>query len=85
MSRLSIRQVMTCVNSATRGTSEPLAIDFGGLTQALNAALATEQTGLPEAHAGQWWCDVCLRNVDTNHAHDKMVQTSDHHHRTLGG
>jgi hypothetical protein len=26
------------------------------------------------------WCDVCQRDVELNHAHDKMIETRDHHH-----
>jgi hypothetical protein len=81
MNRLTISQVTTCVDSATRATTELLAIDFDRLTQALNAVLAADC--LPETLMSQW-CDVCQRNVDANHAHDKMVQTSDHHHSPLG-
>ena len=73
MNRLTIGQVTKCVQSATRGATEPLAIDVDGLTEALNAVLASHPNGLPETHMPQW-CDVCQRNVDTDHAHDKMVQ-----------
>ena len=83
MNRLTIKQVTACVNSATRVTKESVAIDYDTLTQALNAALDSDLTGLPEAHQIQW-CDVCQRTVETNHAHDKMVQTSEHHHSPLG-
>ena len=83
MIRLTIKQVTACVNSATRVTKESVAIDYDTLTQALNAALDSDLTGLPEAHQVQW-CDVCQRTVETNHAHDKMVQTSEHHHSPLG-
>jgi leucyl aminopeptidase len=83
MNRLTINQVTACVNSATRVTKDAVAIDYTTLTQALNTALDSDLTGLPEAHETQW-CDVCQRNVETNHAHDKMVQTSDHHHSPLG-
>ena len=83
MNHLTINQVIACVNSATSVTKESVAIDYDTLTQALNAALASDLTGLSEAHQEQW-CDVCQRSVETNHAHDKMVQTSDHHHSPLG-
>ena len=82
MNHLTINQVTACVNSATRGAKESVAIDYVTLTDALNAALDSDLTGLPEAHQAQW-CDVCQRSVETNHAHDKMVQTSDHHHSPL--
>ena len=68
MNRLTIKQVTACVNSATRVTKESVAIDYDTLTQALNAALDSDLTGLPEAHQVQW-CDVCQRTVETNHAH----------------
>jgi hypothetical protein len=83
MNRLTINQVTACVNSATRVTKESVAIEYDTRTQALNAALASDLTGLPEAHQVQW-CDVCQRSVEADHAHDKMVQTSDHHHSPLG-
>jgi len=83
MNRLTINQVTACVNSATRGEKKSVAIDYDTLTEALNAALASDLTRLPEAHQAQW-CDVCQRSVEANHAHDKMVQTSDHHHSPLG-
>jgi hypothetical protein len=57
MNRLTINQVTACVNSATRVTKESVAIDYDTLTQALNAALDSDLTGLPEAHQVQW-CDV---------------------------
>jgi leucyl aminopeptidase len=82
MNHLTIKQVTACVNSATRRTKESVVIDYDTLTEALNAALASDLTGLPEAHLAQW-CDVCQRSVETNHAHDQMVQTSDHHHSPL--
>ncbi len=84
MNHLTINQVTACVNSATRRTKKSVAIDYDTLTEALNAALDADLTGLPEEHQAQW-CDVCQRSVGTNHAHDKMVQTSDHLHRPLGG
>jgi hypothetical protein len=83
MNRLTINQVTACVNSATRVAKKSVEIDYDTLTEALNAALASDLTRLPEAHQAQW-CDVCQRSVETNHAHDKMVQTSDHHHSPLG-
>jgi leucyl aminopeptidase len=83
MNHLTIKQVTACVNSATRRTKESVVIDYDTLTEALNAALDSDLTGLPEAHQAQW-CDVCQRSVETNHAHDQMVQTSDHHHSPLG-
>ena len=83
MNRLTINQVTACVNSATRGTKKSVAIDYDTLTETLNAALASDLSRLPEAHQAQW-CDVCQRSVETYHAHDKMVQTSDHHHSPLG-
>ena len=83
MNRLTINQVTACVNSATRRTKESVVIDYDTLTEALNAALDSDLTGVPEAHQTQW-CDVCQRSVETNHAHDQMVQTSDHHHSPLG-
>jgi leucyl aminopeptidase len=83
MNHLTIKQVTACVNLATRRTKESVVIDYDILTEALNAALASDLTGLPEAHLAQW-CDVCQRSVETNHAHDQMVQTSDHHHSPLG-
>ena len=83
MNHLTINQVTACVNSATRVTKESVAIDYDTLTEELNAAIDSDLTGLPEAHQAQW-CDVCQRSVETNHAHDKMVQTSDHHHSPLG-
>jgi leucyl aminopeptidase len=83
MNHLTINQVTACVNSATRVTKESVAIDYDTLTKALNAALDSDLTGLPEAHETQW-CDVCQRNVETNDAHDNMVQTPDHHHSPLG-
>ena len=83
MNHLTIDQVTACVNSATRGAKESVAIDYDTLTEALNAALDSDLTGVPEVHQAQW-CDVCQRSVETNHAHDKMVQTSDHHHSPLG-
>ena len=83
MNRLTINQVTACVNSATRRTKESVVIDYDTLTEALNAALDSDLTGLPEAHQTQW-CDVCQRSVETNHAHDQMLQTSDHHHSPLG-
>jgi leucyl aminopeptidase len=83
MNHLTIKQVTACVNSATRRTKESVVIDYDTLTEALNAALASDLTGLLEAHQAQW-CDVCQRSVETNHAHDQMVQTSDHHHSPLG-
>ena len=83
MNHLTIKQVTACMNSATRRTKESVVIDYDTLTGALNAALESDLTGLPEAHLVQW-CDVCQRSVETNHAHDKMVQTSDHHHSPLG-
>jgi len=83
MNHLTIKQVTACVNSATRRTKESVVIDYDTLTEALNAALTSDLTGLPEAHQAQW-CDVCQRSVETNHAHDQMVQTSDHHHSPLG-
>ena len=81
----TINQVIACVNSATRRTKESVVIAYDTLTEAmrLNAALDSDLTGLPEARQAQW-CDVCQRTVETNHAHDKMVQTSDHHHSPLG-
>ena len=83
MNRLTINQVTACVNLATRGAKKSVSIDYDTLTEALNAALASDLTGLPEAHLTQW-CDVCQRSVETNHAHDQMVQTSDHQHSPLG-
>jgi leucyl aminopeptidase len=83
MNHLTIKQVTACVNSATRRTKESIVIDYDTLTEALNAALASDLAGLPEAHQAQW-CDVCQRSVETNHAHDQMVQTSDHRHSPLG-
>jgi leucyl aminopeptidase len=83
MNHLTIDQVTACVNSATRVAKTSVAIDYDTLTEALNAALDSDLTGLPEAHQAQW-CDVCQRSVETNHAHDQMVQTSDHHHSPLG-
>ena len=83
MNHLTIKQVTACVNSATRRTKESVVIDYDTLTEALNAALDSDLTGLPEAHLAQW-CDVCQRSVESNHAHDQMVQTSDHHHSPLG-
>ena len=83
MNHLTIKQVTACVNSATRRTKESVVIDYDTLTEALNAALDSHLTGLPEAHQAQW-CDVCQRSVETNHAHDQMVQTSDHQHSPLG-
>jgi leucyl aminopeptidase len=83
MNHLTIKQVTACVNSATRRTKKSVVIDYHTLTEALNAALDSDPTGLPEAHQAQW-CDVCQRSVETNHAHDQMVQTSDHHHSPLG-
>jgi leucyl aminopeptidase len=83
MNQLTIKQVTACVNSATRRTKESVVIDYDTLTEALNAALDSDLTGLPEAHQTQW-CDVCQRSVETNHAHDQMLQTSDHHHSPLG-
>ena len=68
MNRLTINQVTACVNSATRVTKESVAIDYDTLTEALNAALDSDLTGLSEAHQAQW-CDVCQRTVETNHAH----------------
>jgi leucyl aminopeptidase len=82
MNHLTIKQVTACVNSATRRTKESVVIDYHTLTEALNAALDSDLTGLPEAHLAQW-CDVCQRSVETNHAHDQMVQTSEHHHSPL--
>ncbi len=82
MNHLTIKQVTACVNSATRRTKESVVIDYDTLTEALNAALDSDLTGLPEAHLAQW-CDVCQRSVEANHAHDQMVQTSDHHHSPL--
>ena len=82
MNHLTIKQVTACMNSATRRTKESVVIDYDTLTGALNAALESDLTGLPEAHLVQW-CDVCQRSVETNHAHDQMVQTSDHHHSPL--
>jgi leucyl aminopeptidase len=82
MNHLTIKQVTACVNSATRRTKESVVIDYDTLTEALNAALDSDLTGLPEARQAQW-CDVCQRSVETNHAHDQMVQTSDHHHSPL--
>ena len=83
MNHLTINQVTACVNSATRRTKKSVVIDYDTLTEALNAALDSDLTGPPEAHQAQW-CDVCQRSVETNHAHDQMVQTSDHHHSPLG-
>jgi hypothetical protein len=83
MNHLTIKQVSACVNSATRRTKKSVVIDYHALTEALNAALDSDLTALPEAHQAQW-CDVCQRSVETNHAHDQMVQTSDHHHSPLG-
>jgi leucyl aminopeptidase len=83
MKHLTIDQVTACVNSATRVAKKSVAIDYDTLTEALNAALDSDLTGVPEAHQAHW-CDVCQRSVETNHAHDKMVQTSDHHHSPLG-
>ena len=83
MNHLTINQVTACVNSATRVAKKSVAIDYDTLTEALNAALDSDLTGLQEAHLAQW-CDVCQRSVETNHAHDKMAQTSDHHHSPLG-
>ena len=83
MNHLTIKQVTACVNSATRRTKESVVIDYDTLTEALNAALDSDLTGVPEAHQTQW-CDVCQRSVETNHAHDQMVQTSDHQHSPLG-
>ena len=83
MNHLTINQVTACVNSATRRTKKSAVIDYDTLTEALNAALDSDLTGPPEAHQAQW-CDVCQRSVETNHAHDQMVQTSDHHHSPLG-
>ena len=83
MNHLTIKQVTACVNSATCRTKESVVIDYDTLTEALNAALDSDLTGLPEAHLAQW-CDVCQRSVESNHAHDQMVQTSDHHHSPLG-
>ncbi len=83
MNHLTIKQVTAFVNSATRRTKESVVIDYDILTEALNVALDSDLTGLPEAHQTQW-CDVCQRSVETNHAHDQMVQTSDHHHSPLG-
>jgi leucyl aminopeptidase len=83
MNHLTTKQVTACVNSTTRRTKESVVIDYDTLTEALNAALDSDLTGLPEAHQVQW-CDVCQRSVETNHAHDQMVQTSDHHHSPLG-
>jgi leucyl aminopeptidase len=83
MNRLTINQVTACVNSARRVAKKSVAIDYDTLTEALNAALDSDPNGLPETHQAQW-CDVCQRSVETNHAHDKMVQTSDHHHSPLG-
>jgi hypothetical protein len=82
MNHLTINQVTACVNSATRVTKESVSIDYDTLMEALNAAIDSDLTGLPEAHQAQW-CDVCQRSVETNHAHDKMVQT-EHHHSPLG-
>ena len=84
MNHLTMNQVTACVNSATRRTKKSVAIDYDTLTEALNAALDADLTGLPEAHRAQW-CDVCQPSVETNHAHDKMVQTSDRLHSPLGG
>jgi leucyl aminopeptidase len=83
MNHLTTKQVTACVNSATRPKKESVVIDYDTLTEALNAALDSDLTGLPEAHQTQW-CDVCQRSVETNHAHDQMLQTSDHHHSPLG-
>jgi leucyl aminopeptidase len=83
MNHLTTKQVTACVNSATSRTKESVVIDYDTLTEALNAALDSDLTGLPEAHQTQW-CDVCQRSVETNHAHDQMLQTSDHHHSPLG-
>ena len=83
MNHLTIDQVTACVNSARLVTKESVAIDYDTLTKALNAVLDSDLTGLPEAHETQW-CDVCQRSVETNHAHDKMVQTSGQHHSPLG-
>lgn len=79
MNRLTKSQVKACVDSATRGTKAKISINLDCLTEALNTVLVTDLNGQPGTHMAQW-CDVCQRNVDTNHAHDKMVQTSDHHH-----
>ena len=49
MNHLTIKQVTACVNSATRVTKESVVIDYHTLTEALNAALASDLTGLPEA------------------------------------
>ena len=83
MNHLTINQVTACVNSATRVAKKSVAIDCDTLTEALNAALASDLTRLPEVHQDRW-CDVCQRSVETNHAHDKMAQTPDHHHSPLG-
>jgi hypothetical protein len=54
MNHLTINQATARVNSATRLTKESVAIDYDTLMEALNAALDSDLTGLPEPHQGQW-------------------------------
>ncbi len=51
-----------------------MAIEYAALTEALNFTLAKDLNALPDTAMAQW-CHVCQRNVETSHAHDKMVQT----------
>ena len=71
MKSLTISQVTACVNSAIRGMKQAVTIDYTALTEALNAVLSTDLKSLPESPLQ--WCDVCQRNVEASHAHDKMV------------
>ncbi len=73
MDRLTISQVTACVESATRHKEEAVTIDYPALTAALNAIFAIDSMPEPQLQ----WCDVCQRNVEPNHVHDKMVSTVD--------
>jgi hypothetical protein len=75
MNRLTITQIAACVEPCIRWTKDSVVIDYPALAEALNAMLASDEATAPAEEAGTAWCDVCQRNVESNHKHDRMATT----------